>query len=45
MTDVKKESKSSASGGNKAFLMAKENKDTLEELKGEFDYMKTRFSP
>ena len=26
-------------------MMAKECKDNLEELKGEFEYMKTRFSP
>ena len=45
LTDVKQESKSSANGGSKAFAMAKENQDQIEELKGEFEYMKTRFSP
>jgi hypothetical protein len=32
-------------GGNKTFLIAKEALDGVEELKGEFEYMKTRFSP
>ena len=45
MTAVKDEQKKSESGGNKAFLLSKENEEGLLELKGEFEYMKTRFSP
>ena len=45
MSDVKNEQKTAASGGNKAFMLAKENEEALLELKGEFEYMKTRFSP
>ena len=37
--------KSSSNGGNKAFALAKENISAIEELKGEFEYMQTRFSP
>ena len=33
------------SGGSKTFLLAKEAIEGVEELKGEFEYMKTRFSP
>ena len=34
-----------SSGGNKTFNIANKCRDDIEELKGEFDYMKTRFSP
>ena len=45
VSDVKDEQKNASNGGNKGFLLAKENEEGLTELKGEFEYMKTRFSP
>ena len=45
VSDVKDEQKNASNGGNKAFLLSKENEEGLTELKGEFEYMKTRFSP
>ena len=45
VSSVRESLKSSSNGGNKAFALAKENVTQLEELKGEFEYMQTRFSP
>ena len=45
VSDVKDEQKNASNGGNKAIMLARENEEGLEELKGEFEYMKTRFSP
>ena len=42
---VKDEQKNTSTSGNKALLLSKENEEGLTELKGEFEYMKTRFSP
>ena len=45
ISSVTKESKAASGGGNKAFILAKQVEESVEELKGEFEYMKTRFSP
>ena len=45
VSSVRESLKSSSNGGNKAFALAKENISAIEELKGEFEYMQTRFSP
>lgn len=45
MVKVTKQSEEVKEGGSKAFNVAAEARDGLEELKGEFEYMKTRFSP
>ena len=45
LTVVKNESAETKTGGSKAFALAKEACEGIEELKGEFEYMKTRFSP
>ena len=42
---VAKESASTKTGTSKTHIIAIEARDGLEELKGEFEYMKTRFSP
>ena len=42
---VEKSSNEAKSGSSKTFSIACEARDGLEELKGEFEYMKTRFSP
>ena len=34
-----------SSGSSKVFQIATDARDQIEELKGEFEYMKTRFSP
>ena len=34
-----------ATGGTKTFNVANKCRDDIDELKGEFEYMKTRFSP
>ena len=39
MKSVRESLMSSSNGGNKAFALAKENINALEELKGEFEYM------
>ena len=44
VANVTKQSEEVAEGGSKAFAVASEARDGLEELKGEFEYMKTRFS-
>ena len=45
MTAVQAEAAEQKTGSNKAFLLAKEAAEGVDELKGEFEYMKTRFSP
>ena len=45
MVEVTKKTEEVKAGGSKANLIALEARDGLEELKGEFEYMKTRFSP
>ena len=45
MKDVRESLRSTSNGGNKAFALAKETLKALEELKSEFEYMQTRFSP
>ena len=42
---VEKENTDNKSGGNKTFQIARDAAEGVEELKGEFEYMKTRFSP
>ena len=45
ITTVTKDSAAAKSGNSKTHVIALEARDGLEELKGEFEYMKTRFSP
>ena len=45
ITTVTKTSEEVKEGGSKSYAIAIEARDGLEELKGEFEYMKTRFSP
>ena len=42
---VSKDTAEVKEGGSKSYAIATEARDGLEELKGEFEYMKTRFSP
>ena len=39
------EAAKATSGGSKTYQIACGARDSIEELKGEFEYMKTRFSP
>ena len=43
--DAVEEVQRTAEGGDKNFSIAMQNKEQIEEIKGEFEYMKTRFSP
>ena len=45
ITGVTKTAEEVKEGGSKSYAIAVEARDGLEELKGEFEYMKTRFSP
>ena len=45
MTVLSKQTEEVKEGGSKGLNVASEARDGLEELKGEFEYMKTRFSP
>ena len=45
MASVTKETQQVKEGGSKYQAIVKECQEGLDELKGEFEYMKTRFSP
>ena len=45
MSSMTKQNEEVKAGGTKSYAVAIEARDGLEELKGEFEYMKTRFSP
>jgi len=45
ISETEAEAVKAAAGGSKTYQIAVEARDSIEELKGEFEYMKTRFSP